>query len=61
MEANVHSMLETATEVERLVVGKTMYITAKLNEQNLDDNAPVFEGTNKEGQYSFSYDENSVA
>ena len=28
---------------------------------NLDDNAPVFEGTNKEGQYSFSYDENSVA
>ncbi|HGF7193018.1 TPA: cadherin repeat domain-containing protein, partial [Vibrio cholerae] len=40
---------------------KTTDITVKLNEQNLDDNAPVFEGTNKEGQYSFNYDENSAA
>ncbi|MBC8673955.1 cadherin repeat domain-containing protein [Aeromonas hydrophila] len=35
-------------------------ITVKLNEQNLDDNAPAFEGTT-DGQYSFSYDENSAA
>ncbi|WP_222941100.1 hypothetical protein [Aeromonas hydrophila] len=35
-------------------------MTRKLNEQNLDDNAPAFEGTT-DGQYSFSYDENSAA
>ncbi|MBC8673949.1 cadherin repeat domain-containing protein [Aeromonas hydrophila] len=39
---------------------KTTDITVKLNEQNLDDNAPAFEGTT-DGQYSFSYDENSAA
>ncbi|WP_180343695.1 retention module-containing protein, partial [Aeromonas veronii] len=41
--------------------GNQIDSTITLNETNLDDNAPVFEGTNKEGQYSFSYDENSVA
>ncbi|MFM5756523.1 cadherin domain-containing protein [Aeromonas veronii] len=61
MEANVHSLVVTATEEAGLGGVKTTDITVKLNEQNLDDNAPVFEGTNKEGQYSFSYDENSVA
>ncbi|MCD1213321.1 hypothetical protein B4946_18975, partial [Vibrio cholerae] len=39
---------------------KTTDITVKLNEQNLDDNAPKFEGTT-DGEYSFSYDENSAA
>ena len=61
VEANVHSLVVTATEEAGLGGVKTTDITVKLNEQNLDDNAPVFEGTNKEGQYSFSYDENSVA
>ncbi len=32
---------------------KTTDITVKLNEQNLDDNAPAFEGTT-DGQYSIS-------
>ncbi len=61
VEANVHSLVVTATEEAGLGGVQTTDITVKLNEQNLDDNAPVFEGTNKEGQYSFSYDENSVA
>ncbi|WP_337922323.1 cadherin repeat domain-containing protein, partial [Vibrio cholerae] len=31
-----------------------------LNETNIDDNAPKFEGTT-DGEYSFNYDENSAA
>ncbi|MGU5551384.1 retention module-containing protein, partial [Aeromonas hydrophila] len=47
--------------IVRDAAGNQLDSTITLNETNLDDNAPVFEGTNKEGQYSFSYDENSVA
>ncbi|ENM5903792.1 hypothetical protein DX885_003947, partial [Vibrio mimicus] len=58
--ANVHSLVVTATEATGLGEVKTSDITVKLNEQNLDDNAPKFEGTT-DGEYSFSYDENSAA
>ncbi|WP_411292390.1 cadherin domain-containing protein [Vibrio mimicus] len=58
--ANVHSLVVTATEDAGLGEVKTSDITVKLNEQNLDDNAPKFEGTT-DGEYSFSYDENSAA
>ncbi|MCD1257215.1 cadherin repeat domain-containing protein, partial [Vibrio cholerae] len=58
--ANVHSLVVTATEDAGLGGVKTTDITIKLNEQNLDDNAPKFEGTT-DGEYSFSYDENSAA
>ena len=58
--ANVHSLVVTATEEAGLGGVKTTDITVKLNEQNLDDNAPKFEGTT-DGEYSFSYDENSAA
>ncbi|NOE80528.1 choice-of-anchor K domain-containing protein, partial [Vibrio cholerae] len=58
--ANVHSLVVTATEDAGLGGVKTTDITVKLNEQNLDDNAPKFEGTT-DGEYSFSYDENSAA
>ncbi|MBC8673953.1 hypothetical protein H2136_08140 [Aeromonas hydrophila] len=57
--ANVHRLVVTATEAAAWG-GETTDITVKLNEQNLDDNAPAFEGTT-DGQYSFSYDENSAA
>ncbi|MCD1246238.1 hypothetical protein B4950_19950, partial [Vibrio cholerae] len=53
-------MVVTATEDAGLGGVKTTDITVKLNEQNLDDNAPKFEGTT-DGEYSFSYDENSAA
>ncbi|WP_337922321.1 hypothetical protein, partial [Vibrio cholerae] len=43
--ANVHSLVVTATEDAGLGDVKTTDITVKLNEQNLDDNAPKFEGT----------------
>ncbi len=58
--ANVHSLVVTATEDAGLGGVKTTDITVKLNEQNIDDNAPKFEGTT-DGEYSFSYDENSAA
>ncbi|MBM0571219.1 hypothetical protein GNZ06_20990, partial [Aeromonas jandaei] len=58
--ANVHSLVVTATEAAGLGGVKSTDITVKLNEQNLDDNAPKFENTT-DGQYSFSYDENSAA
>ncbi|MCD1231522.1 hypothetical protein B4939_19720, partial [Vibrio cholerae] len=58
--ANEHNLVVTATEDAGLGGVKTTDITVKLNEQNLDDNAPKFEGTT-DGEYSFSYDENSAA
>ncbi|ENM5804060.1 cadherin repeat domain-containing protein, partial [Vibrio mimicus] len=58
--ANVHSLVVTATEATGLGEVKTSDITVKLNEQNLDDHAPKFEGTT-DGEYSFSYNENSAA
>ncbi|HGF7192456.1 TPA: beta strand repeat-containing protein, partial [Vibrio cholerae] len=59
--ANRHSIIVTATGTDGSGADTTSTIKVTLNEQNLDDNAPVFEGTNKEGQYSFNYDENSAA
>ncbi|WP_232477910.1 Calx-beta domain-containing protein [Vibrio tarriae] len=60
--ANQHTITVTATGTDGTTgLGKAETIVVTLNEANLDDNAPVFEGTNKEGQYSFSYDENSAA
>ncbi|MCF8779888.1 cadherin domain-containing protein, partial [Vibrio sp. IRLE0018] len=59
--ANVHSLVVTATEDAGLGGVKTTDITVKLNEQNLDDNAPEFKNTNPEGEYSFSYDEGRLA
>ncbi|MCD1242479.1 cadherin repeat domain-containing protein, partial [Vibrio cholerae] len=43
--ANEHNLVVTATEDTGLGGVKTTDITVKLNEQNLDDNAPKFEGT----------------
>ncbi|WKY94243.1 cadherin domain-containing protein [Vibrio metoecus] len=60
LEANVHSLVVTATEDAGLGEVKHTDITVKLNEQNIDDNAPKFEGTT-DGEYSFNYDENSAA
>ncbi|HDZ9145643.1 TPA: cadherin repeat domain-containing protein, partial [Vibrio cholerae] len=59
--ANVHSLVVTATEDAGLGEVKHTDITVKLNEQNLDDNKPVFEGTSTEGGYSFSYNEGRLA
>ncbi|WP_309304343.1 cadherin domain-containing protein, partial [Vibrio cholerae] len=52
--ANVHNLVVGASD------GVNTTINVKLTEQNLDDNAPKFEGTT-DGEYSFSYDENSAA
>ncbi|EGU57028.1 RTX toxin, partial [Vibrio tubiashii ATCC 19109] len=35
-------------------------VTVNLDEVNLDDNAPIFEGTDEGGEYNFEYDENST-
>ncbi|ENM5776046.1 cadherin domain-containing protein, partial [Vibrio mimicus] len=59
--ANIHSLVVTATEASGLSEVKTTDITVKLNEQNLDDNAPKYEGTNQAGEYSFSYSEGRLA
>ncbi|BCK24400.1 Leukotoxin [Vibrio cholerae] len=63
--AAVANDFEALANVHNLVVGasdgvNTTTINVKLTEQNLDDNAPKFEGTT-DGEYSFSYDENSAA
>ncbi|EOX1484925.1 cadherin domain-containing protein, partial [Vibrio cholerae] len=59
--ANEHNLVVTATEAEGLGVVKTTDIMVKLNEQNIDDNAPEFKNTNPQGEYSFSYDEGRLA
>ncbi|MGT8838606.1 cadherin [Vibrio cholerae] len=59
--ANVHSLVVTATEDAGLGEVKHTDITVKLNEQNIDDNAPEFKNTNPQGEYSFSYDEGRLA
>ncbi|WP_286291705.1 cadherin domain-containing protein [Vibrio apostichopi] len=56
--ANVHNLKVTATEAGGLGDVKSTEIDVTLNEQNLDDNAPEFTGTNDDGEYSFSYNEN---
>ncbi|HFG1908061.1 TPA: cadherin repeat domain-containing protein, partial [Vibrio cholerae] len=59
--ANEHNLVVTATEDAGLGVVKTTDIMVKLNEQNIDDNAPEFKNTNPQGEYSFSYDEGRLA
>ncbi|MGU3233730.1 choice-of-anchor K domain-containing protein, partial [Vibrio cholerae] len=59
--ANQHTITVTATGTDgETGLGKADTIVVTLNETNIDDNKPVFEGTTG-GQYSFSYDENSAA
>ncbi|MGD8112680.1 VCBS domain-containing protein, partial [Vibrio sp. TRT 17S01] len=57
--ANTHNLVVTATEVDGLGEVKTTDVDVILNEQNLDDNGPIFNDTNGDGDYVFSYDENS--
>ncbi|MCG9579898.1 cadherin repeat domain-containing protein, partial [Vibrio tubiashii] len=57
---NEHSIVVTATEDEGLGPVKTTDVTVNLDEVNLDDNAPIFEGTDESGEYNFEYDENST-
>ncbi|AIW14222.1 VCBS domain-containing protein [Vibrio tubiashii] len=57
---NEHSIVVTATEDDGLGPVKTTDVTVNLDEVNLDDNAPVFEGTDEGGEYNFEYDENST-
>ncbi|EIF01247.1 cadherin repeat domain-containing protein, partial [Vibrio tubiashii] len=57
---NEHSIVVTATEDEGFGPVKTTDVTVNLDEVNLDDNAPVFEGTDEGGEYNFEYDENST-
>ncbi|WP_133146496.1 cadherin repeat domain-containing protein, partial [Vibrio sp. 10N.286.55.E12] len=47
--ANVHNLKVTATEAGGLGDVKSTEIDVTLNEQNLDDNAPEFTGTNDDG------------
>nr|WP_321270808.1 retention module-containing protein [uncultured Tolumonas sp.] len=56
--ANVHQLVVTATEAVGLGDVKTTDIAVTLNEQNLDDNAPVFQNLIN-GAYSATYAENS--
>uniref|UniRef100_UPI000E0C968D Calx-beta domain-containing protein n=2 Tax=Vibrio cholerae TaxID=666 RepID=UPI000E0C968D len=59
--ANQHTITVTATGTDGTTgLGKADTIEVTLKETNIDDNKPVFEGTTG-GQYSFSYDENSLA
>ncbi|CRZ83101.1 RTX toxin [Vibrio cholerae] len=57
---NTHTITVTATGTDGSGADTTDTIEVTLNETNLDDNAPKFEGTT-DGEYSFSYDENSAA
>ncbi|HDY7704470.1 TPA: cadherin repeat domain-containing protein, partial [Vibrio vulnificus] len=57
---NTHTITVTATGTDGLGADTTDTIEVTLNETNIDDNKPVFEGTT-DGEYSFSYDENSAA
>ncbi|MEL7293844.1 MAG: hypothetical protein AAGJ67_18235, partial [Pseudomonadota bacterium] len=57
---NMHDIVVTATEVDGLGDVKTTDVTVNLDEVNLDDNAPIFTGTDNNGEYSFTYDENSL-
>ncbi|UPQ89075.1 VCBS domain-containing protein [Vibrio sinaloensis] len=57
---NMHDIVVTATEVDGLGGVKTTNVTVNLDEVNLDDNAPIFTGTDDNGEYSFTYDENSL-
>ena len=59
LAANVHNITVMATEEEGLGEVKTTEINVELSELNLDDNDPIFNDTNQEGEYYFSYDENS--
>ncbi|MCG9678793.1 cadherin repeat domain-containing protein [Vibrio sp. Isolate24] len=60
MAANVHNIVVTATEDEGFGEVKTTDVTVELSELNLDDNEPIFQNTNEQGEYYFSYDENST-
>ncbi|AET26722.1 conserved hypothetical protein [Vibrio cholerae O1 str. 2010EL-1786] len=57
---NTHTITVTATGTDGSGADTTDTIEVTLNETNIDDNAPKFEGTT-DGEYSFSYDENSAA
>ncbi|PAR40213.1 hypothetical protein CGT98_06540, partial [Vibrio metoecus] len=57
---NTHTITVTATGKDGSGEDTTDTIVVTLNEQNIDDNAPKFEGTT-DGEYSFNYDENSAA
>ena len=57
---NVHNIVVTATEDEGLGEVKTTDVPVQLTELNLDDNEPVFQNTNEQDEYYFSYDENST-
>ncbi|WP_334474630.1 VCBS domain-containing protein [Vibrio sp. 16] len=59
LASNVHNIVVTATEDEGLGEVKSTNINVELSELNLDDNDPTFNDTNQEGEYYFSYDENS--
>ncbi|WP_198135490.1 cadherin repeat domain-containing protein, partial [Vibrio sp. 16] len=59
LASNVHNIVVTATEDEGLGDVKATNINVELSELNLDDNDPTFNDTNQEGEYYFSYDENS--
>ncbi|ANW25609.1 adhesin [Vibrio coralliilyticus] len=60
LAANVHNIVVTATEDEGLGEVKTTDVPVQLTELNLDDNEPVFQNTNEQDEYYFSYDENST-
>ncbi|WP_337913154.1 choice-of-anchor K domain-containing protein [Vibrio cholerae] len=59
-DRNTHTITVTATGTDGSGADTTDTIEVTLNETNIDDNAPKFEGTT-DGEYSFSYDENSAA
>ncbi|MFB9217213.1 VCBS domain-containing protein, partial [Vibrio sinaloensis] len=57
--ANSHTIEVTVTEGDGIGEPQSATVDVFLNEQNIDDNPPVFEGTDPEtGTYAFAYEEN---
>ncbi|MEL7292536.1 MAG: VCBS domain-containing protein, partial [Pseudomonadota bacterium] len=58
--SNAHQLVVTVTEGDGIGEPQSVDVDVFLNEVNLDDNAPIFTGTDNSGEYSFTYDENSL-
>ncbi|MDC5853120.1 cadherin domain-containing protein [Vibrio europaeus] len=56
--SNDHEIVVTATEVPGLGPQKSTNVVVNLSEKNRDDNKPIFEETNRRGEYDFEYREN---
>ncbi|NVD06765.1 cadherin repeat domain-containing protein [Vibrio sp. JPW-9-11-11] len=58
--SNAHQLVVTVTEGDGIGEPQSVDVDVFFNEVNLDDNAPIFTGTGDNGEYSFTYNENSA-